>query len=94
MVLVDQRNHGSSSLLPGLHPPHSIEASARDIVQLFRSRFGGRAPSVVLGHSLGGKVALEYLAQLAGGDTGLALPKQARVRAGVPSSPRASGAAA
>jgi len=42
--------------------------------QLFRAKFGGRGPELLIGHSLGGKVLLNYLAQ---GATGLPLPKQA-----------------
>ena len=40
---------------------------------------GGAAPEVVIGHSLGGKVALEWLRQLAADDRGLGLPKQVDV---------------
>ena len=38
--------------------------------------FRGAAPRVVIGHSLGGKVALEWLQQLAADDQGLGLPDQ------------------
>ena len=41
---------------------------------------GGRAPEVLIGHSLGGKVALEWLQQLASGDRGLGLPQQVKTR--------------
>ncbi len=75
MVLVDQRCHGLSSQVEGFRPPHTLGASATDVAQLFRSQFGGRAPNMVIGHSLGGKVALEYLRQRA---CGLNLPRQAR----------------
>lgn len=36
LLLLDLRNHGASSQLPGLHPPHSIEAAAGDVLQVMR----------------------------------------------------------
>lgn len=42
-------------------------------LQLFRGRFDGAGPDMLIGHSLGGKVLLNYLSQ---GATGLLLPKQ------------------
>lgn len=74
-MVVDQRCHGLSSQVEGFRPPHTLGASATDVAQLFRSQFGGHAPNMVIGHSLGGKVALEYLRQRA---CGLNLPRQAR----------------
>lgn len=47
MVLVDQRCHGASSHIADLKGAHTIGASATDIAQLFRSKFGGRAPAMV-----------------------------------------------
>lgn len=44
-------------------------------VQLMRSRTDGAGADMLIGHSLGGKVLLQYLAQ--GGIPGLPLPKQA-----------------
>lgn len=49
-VLVDLRNHGGSR--EGFSPPHSIAACARDLA--------GIEANAVLGHSFGGKVALEF----------------------------------
>lgn len=37
--------------------PHSIEASAQDLQTLL----GGRSPEVLIGHSMGGKVVMEFL---------------------------------
>lgn len=51
-ILVDLRAHGGSRAVP---PPDSIEAAARDLVPLLE----GRSVTAVLGHSFGGKVALE-----------------------------------
>ena len=53
VILVDLRLHGHSQ---GFAPPHTLAACVHDLVEL--SRFLGRRPDAVLGHSFGGKVAL------------------------------------
>jgi pimeloyl-ACP methyl ester carboxylesterase len=58
--LVDLRGHGRS---PKGMPAPSIEAAARDVLNL--SRHGDLPLAAILGHSFGGKVALEA-ARLAG----------------------------
>ncbi len=73
MVMVDQRNHGASAGLP-LHPPHSIDAAAGDLTRLVQTELGGRMPKAVLGHSLGGKIVLEFLQQSS--QEGRELPEQ------------------
>jgi len=55
-VLVDLRLHGGSV---GFGPPHTLAACADDLRAL-RPKIPGRVAGV-LGHSFGGKVALEYL---------------------------------
>lgn len=56
-VLVDLRQHGASQ---GFPPPHTVAAAAEDVRSLARTiGLPGRA---VLGHSFGGKVALELAA--------------------------------
>ena len=59
MVMVDQRNHGASSEVRGFHPPHSIQASAGDLLSLVKTKLSGRIPDMLVGHSLGGKTVLE-----------------------------------
>jgi len=54
-LLVDLRGHGASLGAPA---PHGLTAAATDLVALADDL--GRAPRAVIGHSLGGKVALEY----------------------------------
>lgn len=54
-VLVDLRNHGESV---GAEGPHTLAACADDIAALCADR--GFEPSLVWGHSFGGKVALAY----------------------------------
>lgn len=57
-VLADLRHHGKSR---GAPPPDTLAACAGDVLGLL----GGPAPvSVVLGHSFGGKVALEVAREL------------------------------
>lgn len=62
-LLLDMRNHGRSSRV-SFPAPHDLPAAAADIVALVRRQCGGRAPDVVIGHSLGGKVALDLARQL------------------------------
>ncbi|KAI3514256.1 hypothetical protein L1887_12576 [Cichorium endivia] len=85
MVLVDLRNHGRSSGVSGLHPPHGIPSTANDVANLVKSQ-GWNWPDVVLGHSMGGKVALHYAMSCARGDYGTSakLPKQLWVLDSVP----------
>lgn len=56
-VLVDLRCHGDSH---GAPPPHTVQACAQDLRVL--EEHLGTQPTVVLGHSFGGKVALVYAA--------------------------------
>ncbi|KAJ9695062.1 hypothetical protein PVL29_010521 [Vitis rotundifolia] len=85
MVLVDQRNHGRSAEVEGLYPPHDIVNAAQDLANLVKSQ-GWAWPDVVMGHSLGGKVALQFAESCARGDYGesAALPKQLLVLDSVP----------
>eukprot|EP00201_Polytomella_parva_P014919 CAMPEP_0175059434 /NCGR_PEP_ID=MMETSP0052_2-20121109/12431_1 /TAXON_ID=51329 ORGANISM="Polytomella parva, Strain SAG 63-3" /NCGR_SAMPLE_ID=MMETSP0052_2 /ASSEMBLY_ACC=CAM_ASM_000194 /LENGTH=432 /DNA_ID=CAMNT_0016324985 /DNA_START=195 /DNA_END=1493 /DNA_ORIENTATION=+ len=65
LLLVDLRCHGSSSRLPGLPTPHNIESSASDVIRFLQAE--GIAPAsvrAIIGHSFGGKVAIEMLHQL------------------------------
>lgn len=55
VVLVDLREHGASR---GFPPPHTVAAAARDLAPL--AEHTGRPARALLGHSFGGKVALEY----------------------------------
>jgi len=54
-VLIDLRYHGKSV---GAPPPHHLESCVDDLLDLADAL--GQAPRVVIGHSLGGKVALAY----------------------------------
>lgn len=58
LCLVDLRNHGASHPAPA---PHTLASCALDLVAL--SQHLGRVPDVLIGHSFGGKVVLEYLKQ-------------------------------
>lgn len=67
-LLVDLRCHGKSARNVGsLHPPHTLAAAAADVIRLWQHQLHGTAPDVLVGHSLGGKVALEAVAQLSHG---------------------------
>jgi pimeloyl-ACP methyl ester carboxylesterase len=58
-VLVDLRLHGESQ--GAFAPPHTVEAAARDVGELLATL--DRPARAVLGHSFGGKVALELARQ-------------------------------
>jgi esterase len=62
-ILVDLREHGRSQ---GLPPPHTIAAAAADLSTLDAALPQGAIRGIV-GHSFGGKVALQYV-QTRGGD--------------------------
>lgn len=76
-LLVDQRNHGLSTLRNHA-APHTIQASASDLNTLL----DGKAPDVLMGHSMGGKVALEYIRLMHSLD--LDLPRQTWVMDSMP----------
>ena len=63
-VLVDHRGHGDSPRGDAFGPPHTVEACARDTLQLMdhlqRQGVVRSPPKVVVGHSFGGKVALAF----------------------------------
>ncbi|XP_059428743.1 uncharacterized protein LOC132162525 [Corylus avellana] len=85
MVLVDLRNHGRSAEIKGLEPPHDMVNAANDLAHLVKAR-GWAWPDVVIGHSMGGKVALQFAESCARGDYGesVGLPKQLWVLDSVP----------
>lgn len=56
-ILVDLREHGDSL---GLPPPHTLKAAGKDVLELEQAL--ALPVRGVLGHSFGGKVALEWLA--------------------------------
>jgi pimeloyl-ACP methyl ester carboxylesterase len=60
-VLVDLRGHGRSQ---GAKPPHDLDAMASDLIDLEHAV--DLPVAGVVGHSLGGKVALVYAARRAG----------------------------
>jgi pimeloyl-ACP methyl ester carboxylesterase len=59
-ALLDLRHHGRSS---GAPPPNTLEACAMDLLALAEAL--GTQPRTVIGHSFGGKVAIEYARVLA-----------------------------
>ncbi|KAK4749916.1 hypothetical protein SAY87_027365 [Trapa incisa] len=85
MVLVDLRNHGKTAELEGFDPPHAMSSAAKDLANLVESR-SWKWPDVVIGHSMGGKVALQFAESCARGDYGesAVTPKQLWVLDSVP----------
>ncbi|KAK4582769.1 hypothetical protein RGQ29_025800 [Quercus rubra] len=84
-VLVDLRNHGRSAEIETLEPPHDMVNAANDLANLVKAR-GWAWPEVVIGHSMGGKVALQFAESCARGDYGdsVSLPKQLWILDSVP----------
>ncbi|KAK3226899.1 hypothetical protein Dsin_006761 [Dipteronia sinensis] len=85
MVVVDLRNHGRSAEIEGLEPPHDMANAANDLANLVKSQ-GWAWPDVVIGHSMGGKVALHFAQSCARAeyDQSAASPKQLWVLDSVP----------
>ncbi|CAL4972999.1 unnamed protein product [Urochloa decumbens] len=85
MVLVDLRNHGRSAGIKGFDPPHNMSTAAKDLADLVKAR-GWPWPDVVVGHSMGGKVALDFAESCSHGVYGdsAVLPKQLWVLDSVP----------
>ena len=66
-LLVDIRCHGNSSGKEGLERPHNMESAAKDFVRTIEwelSRLKGSRLEGLCGHSLGGKVVMQYLRQV------------------------------
>ncbi|GMH28718.1 hypothetical protein Nepgr_030561 [Nepenthes gracilis] len=77
IVLVDLRNHGRSAEIQDLHPPHNMMNAAKDLANLVKSQ-DWPSPDVIIGHSMGGKVALQFAESCMSGDYGgtFRVPKQ------------------
>jgi pimeloyl-ACP methyl ester carboxylesterase len=75
-LLVDLRNHGRSARSAAQPPPHDLRCAARDVVRLAAAALGGRPPEALIGHSMGGKTALEVVRQLALPGAPLGQPRQ------------------
>ncbi|KAL2566353.1 hypothetical protein AAZV13_19G159900 [Glycine max] len=82
--MLDLRNHGQSTERE-LNPPHNMENAAKDLADLVKAE-GWSWPEVVVGHSMGGKVALQFAESCSRGDYGhfASLPKQLWVLDSVP----------
>lgn len=74
---MDLRNHGKSAGIIGLDAPHDMANTARDLANLVNSQQWAW-PDVVIGHSMGGKVAMEFAKSCSSGSYGdsAMLPKQ------------------
>jgi len=77
-LLIDSRGHGKSS---SFHPPHSIKNSALDVIETMHhlDLKHSASPVGIVGHSYGGRVALEYLYLLSTnehGNNNVKLPKK------------------
>ena len=76
---MDLRNHGRSAGIKGFGPPHNMSTAAKDLADLVKA-CGWTWPDVVVGHSMGGKVALDFAESCSRGVYGesAVLPKQVR----------------
>ncbi len=69
VALLDLRGHGASAAYArSAGGPHSVRACARDVELTLRAQ--SIEPSVIMGHSFGGKVALCYAQEFTAGDAG------------------------
>jgi hypothetical protein len=64
VLLLDLRCHGDSAARFGFHPPHDMAAAASDVAAIIQHELQGQAPHLLVGLSLGGKVALQTLKQM------------------------------
>ncbi|EED86951.1 predicted protein [Thalassiosira pseudonana CCMP1335] len=71
-LLLDVRGHANStnSSSSKFAPPHDFQACVSDIFNTLHTLgfVGDRSPTAVCGHSLGGRIALEYVHRLCGRD--------------------------
>ncbi|CAI7883739.1 unnamed protein product [Closterium sp. NIES-54] len=81
-LLVDLRHHAQSAARQFLQPDDMSNAAA-DLARLVADVAGGRA-DVVIGHSMGGKIALEYVRRARAGELPVMLPQQLWVLDSVP----------
>ncbi|XP_054810825.1 uncharacterized protein LOC129312278 [Prosopis cineraria] len=83
-VLLDMRNHGKSADRK-LSPPNTMDNAAKDLADLVKVE-GWPWPEVVIGHSMGGKVVMQYAESCSRGEYGdrASLPKQLWVLDAVP----------
>lgn len=68
VVLVDLRCHGRSAK-ERFHGPHTLESAARDVISTVNANWPYGGINVLIGHSLGGKVALEITQSLGSSGT-------------------------
>lgn len=78
IALVDQRNHGRSAEVAGFKPPHTMQAAAKDLMDLVQKNFGGQQLDMIVGHSLGGKSTLEFLSQVSQAGSKVSPPQQVK----------------
>ena len=81
IALVDQRNHGRSAEVAGFDPPHTMQAAAKDLMDLVQNNFGSQRLDMIVGHSLGGKSTLEFLSQVSQAGSKVSPPQQVKGRA-------------
>ncbi|GBG00455.1 hypothetical protein Rsub_13201 [Raphidocelis subcapitata] len=90
VLLVDLRCHGESAAAaggPGAAGPHTVDAAARDVLELLRER--RMFPQMLIGHSFGGKVVMSMARQF--GVSSLPRPVQVWVLDTLPGEVRAGG---
>lgn len=66
--MLDMRNHGRSTERK-LNPPHNLDNTAKDLADLVKAERWSW-PEVVIGHSMGGKVALQFAQSCSRGEYG------------------------
>ncbi|GJP48816.1 hypothetical protein CLOM_g8096 [Closterium sp. NIES-68] len=81
-LLVDLRHHAQSAARQ-FPQPDDMSHAAADLARLVADVAGGRA-DVVIGHSMGGKIALEYVRRAGAGELPVMLPQQLWVLDSVP----------
>lgn len=89
-ILLDVRGHGGSSGSPQHVQPHNFHSCVQDIFQTLTplGLVGEKSPIAICGHSLGGRIALQYTHTLLQQyDHDIQIPKQTWILDSVPGTP-------
>lgn len=85
-ISLDVRGHGGS---PSYQAPHTFQSCTRDVFETLHplGLVGERSPIAICGHSLGGRIALQYSHDIQHSSYGIKPPHQTWILDSVPGTP-------